>query len=331
MHIPDGYLSPQTCAALSAVMVPVWAGAAWKTARQLETREVPLLALGAAFSFVIMMFNIPVPGGTQVHAAGATLTAIVLGPWGACVALTVALAIQAFVFGDGGIWALGANCFNIAFVMPFAGYFFYRLCRGSASADGKQSTFAGAAAGYLAINLGALCMAVEFGLQPLLFHDAAGNPLYNPYPLEQALPAVALAHLTLGGLAEAAVTAAALGFAGRTLIRTARAGEARPAVGRLWYGLGGLALLCPLGLLAAGTAWGEWTGVEAEEIMRHVPAGLARLAGAWRHVPLPGYKLPGLERGFLPLAVGYILSALAGVGLVVAISRLVGRLLARKA
>ena len=55
MHIPDGYLSPQTCAALGAAMVPVWAGAAWKTARQLETREVPLLALGAAFSFVIMI------------------------------------------------------------------------------------------------------------------------------------------------------------------------------------------------------------------------------------------------------------------------------------
>ena len=77
------------------------------------------MAMAAAFSFVIMMFNIPLPGGTSAHAVGGTLLAVVLGPWAACICVTIALVIQALLFGDGGVWTFGANCFNMAFVMPF--------------------------------------------------------------------------------------------------------------------------------------------------------------------------------------------------------------------
>jgi len=70
-----------------------------------------------------MMFNVPIPGGTTGHAVGGVLAAILLGPWGACIVITVALVIQALLFGDGGITAIGANCFNMAFVLPFAGYY----------------------------------------------------------------------------------------------------------------------------------------------------------------------------------------------------------------
>src|SRR5512146_3361879 len=114
MHIPDGYLSPQTYVPLSAVMVPYLALAARKVQSTIRARNVPLLAMGAAFSFVIMMFNIPIPGGTTGHAVGAVIVAILLGPWAASVAVSIALIIQALMFGDGGITAMGANCFNMA-------------------------------------------------------------------------------------------------------------------------------------------------------------------------------------------------------------------------
>lgn len=73
------------------------------------------------------MFNLPIPGGTTAHAVGGTLLAVLIGPWAACLALTVTLLLQALLFGDGGILAFGANALNMAVIMPFVGYACYRL------------------------------------------------------------------------------------------------------------------------------------------------------------------------------------------------------------
>ena len=127
MHIPDGYLSPATCGAFYLAMVPFWARATRRVRKLARSRHVPLLAVGAAFSFLVMMFNIPVPDGTTAHAVGAVLIAILLGPWAAVIAVSIALAIQALFFGDGGVLAFGANAFNMAVVMPFVGYGVYKL------------------------------------------------------------------------------------------------------------------------------------------------------------------------------------------------------------
>src|SRR5437016_14248799 len=116
MHIPDGYLSPSTCAGLYAVSAPFWYVALNRVKRVLHTRMVPLLSVFAAFSFVIMMFNLPLPGGTTGHAVGMGAAAVILGPWASIVAISIALTIQAVFFGDGGITAIGANCFNMAIV-----------------------------------------------------------------------------------------------------------------------------------------------------------------------------------------------------------------------
>src|SRR5262249_10850005 len=118
MHIPDGYLSPETCATLGTAMVPVWATATRRGKKIGKPRFVPLLALGAAYAFLVMMFNVPIPDGTTAHAVGAVLIAVVLGPWAAVIAVSIALLIQALFFGDGGVLAFGANAFNMAFVMP---------------------------------------------------------------------------------------------------------------------------------------------------------------------------------------------------------------------
>ena len=136
MHIPDGYLGPQTYATLDVVIIK-------PMSKTLKAKQVPLMALGAAFSFVIMMFNVPIAGGSTGHAVGATLIAILLGPWAACLSVSIALITQALLFGDGGITAIGANCLNMAVIMPFVGYYIYRLVAGKAPGLGRRIAAAG--------------------------------------------------------------------------------------------------------------------------------------------------------------------------------------------
>src|SRR5918911_4740605 len=108
MHIPDGYLSPIISLGTGAVTVPAWAVAVRKVQAVLNQRTMPLLAIFSAFTFTIMMFNVPVPGGTTAHAVGGTLIAVVLGPWAAVIGVSMALILQALFFGDGGILAIFA-------------------------------------------------------------------------------------------------------------------------------------------------------------------------------------------------------------------------------
>jgi len=207
MHIPDGYLGPATSGVFYAVMVPIWIAVSNKAKKMLKSKQVPLLAIGAAFSFLIMMFNVPIPGGTTGHAVGGTLVAILLGPWAACIAVTVALVIQALLFGDGGITAIGANCFNMAFLSPFVGYYLYKLISHNASAASNRRMFAAGIAAYIGLNVAALAAGIEFGLQPLLHHTANGQALYCPYGLNVAVPAMLGEHLLIFGWVEAIVTA----------------------------------------------------------------------------------------------------------------------------
>jgi cobalt/nickel transport system permease protein len=205
MHIPDGYLSPQTYIPLYGVSVGFWVIAQRKLKKQLALKHVPYLAMAAAFSFLIMMFNIPIPGGTTGHAVGAAIIAILLGPWTAVMAVSVVLIIQAIVFGDGGITAIGANCFNMAVVMPFVSYGVFRLVKGK-SEGGLRLAVAAFLSGYLGLVVAALVTAVEFGIQPLIATAADGRPLYAPYPLSIAVPAMALEHLFPFGIVEGLAT-----------------------------------------------------------------------------------------------------------------------------
>lgn len=197
-------------------MLPVWYRASTTINKNLDIAKVPFMAMGAVFSFLIMMFNIPIPDGTTGHAVGSVLLAIALGPWMAIVATSVALFIQALIFGDGGILAFGANAFNMALLMPVTGYYIYRVIAGGALAGSGRQILAAGLAGYGALNLAALAAAIEFGIQPLLFTAPDGTPLYCPYGLEIAVPAMLLAHLTVAGVVEGVVTALALKFIVKT-------------------------------------------------------------------------------------------------------------------
>lgn len=215
MHIPENYLSPSTCAVLGAAMVPVWLVAVSKVRRHVPQEKLPLLGIAAALSFLGMMFNVPLPGGTTGHAVGGTLIAILFGPYAACLSVSVALLIQALFFGDGGILAFGANCFNMAVVLPFTGYAVYQFLRKRLTASSGEYMAAGLGA-YVGINAAALVAAIEFGIQPLLFTDAAGQALYCPYPLWISVPAMMIGHLTLFGLAEVVFTTAVLAYLRKT-------------------------------------------------------------------------------------------------------------------
>jgi cobalt/nickel transport system permease protein len=207
MHIPDGYLGPTTFGFFYAVMVPIWVAASKIVQKTLKAKQVPLLAIGAAFSFVIMMFNVPIPGGSTGHATGAVLIAILLGPWAACIAITIALVIQALLFGDGGITAIGANCFNIAFTMPFIGYYIYKAISFRTPIDSNRRVVAAGVASYIGINVAALLTAIEFGIQPLFHHSASGQAFYCPYGLNVTVPVMLGEHLLIFGWVEAIVTA----------------------------------------------------------------------------------------------------------------------------
>lgn len=324
MHIPDGYLGPQTYVPAFAVMAVAWTAATRTLQKTLRARQVPLLAVGAAFTFVVMMFNVPIPGGTTGHAVGAVLVAIMLGPWAAVVAVSLALIVQALLFGDGGITAIGANCLTMALVMPFSGWWTYRLVAGKAPVNSPRHWIGGAIGGYVGLNLAALATAVLFGIQPLLAQDAAGHPLYSPFGLKVAIPVMALGHLTVFGLVEALATGLVLKWfqkAAPEMLPQQVPRDAAPArsslLPRLAGGLIVMALLSPLGLylpakFGAGSAWGEWSADELAKIVGYVPKGLARDGGLWS-APLAGYTLQGQSESLLVIYAVYIASALIGI------------------
>jgi cobalt/nickel transport system permease protein len=212
VHIPDGFLGPYTYIGLFLIMIPIWLYAGYRLRKDLRSKQVPLLALSAAFSFVIMMFNLPIPGGSTGHAIGGAIIGIILGPWAAVVSISVALIIQALLFGDGGITAIGANCFNMAFVMPFSAYIIYRLISGKSEITSTRRLAAAIIAGYLSLSLAAGVAGVEFGIQPYLHHNSDGRPLYMMYGLEMTLPAMLGEHLLFFSFVEALVTGLIFGY-----------------------------------------------------------------------------------------------------------------------
>ena len=182
VHIPDGYISPETAVAMYGVAAPFWYTASRKLKRLMSGQTVPLLALFSAFSFTIMMFNVPIPGGTTAHAVGGTLAAIVMGPGPRSSRSRWRSIIQALFFGDGGITAIGANCFNMAIVLPLVGYGVYWLLSRDSDPLSRRRLVGAAIGAYLGINLAGpagRCRAWH----STVFWSHAGRALYAPYPL----------------------------------------------------------------------------------------------------------------------------------------------------
>lgn len=335
MHIPDGYLSPVTSIILFVLVLPFWVRGVQKLREKMSARNIPIVALFAAFSFVIMMFNVPLPGGTTGHAVGGALAAIILGPEIATIAISIALIIQAFFFGDGGILAIGANCFNMAVVLPYVAYAIYQAMTKNEAVNSKRRVIASAVGAWAGLTIAAFIAAVEFGIQPLLWHAADGTPLYAPYPLSVSIPAMVIPHILVASVIEGLVTALVIAYLIRVnqgaleMVNKAEVATETSSFAKwrgLWIGLAVLIVIAPIGLLAPGTAWGEWGAEELTSLgLTFIPKGLEQLSGFWS-APLPDYDVPALGNANL----AYILSALVGILITVLIVWLFSMLVTRK-
>lgn len=340
MHIPDGYLSPQTTIPALVIMAGIWYLAFRKIKINQNPQLIPSLALCAAFSFVIMMFNVPVVGGSSAHAVGAVLVAILVGPWAAIIAISTTLIIQAVVFGDGGIMAIGINCLNMAVIMPLIGYSIYRLISANAKLGSKRNLFAVFLGSMFGLICAAMAAAVEMGIQPIFFTDTHGLPLYGFYPLSITLPAMFIGHLIAGpidGVISMLAVAYVVKFAPQLIVRTNTTLPEKNLLGaqiKVNYKaiisiLAAVVILSPIGLLASGTAFGEWGTDEVKQIIGYIPTGMAQAADKW-HALFPDYSIPHLGETPLAMSFGYIASAIFGMVIISTLILLSARLTKHK-
>jgi cobalt/nickel transport system permease protein len=196
LHIPDGFLSGGVAAIAGVLAIASVAYALRVANLELDEARVPLLGVLAAFIFAVQMLNFPIVGGTSGHLLGATLAAILLGPWLACLVMAVVLTVQAFAFADGGISALGANVLNMGVLGALlAGALVGTLVR---VLPRSRGVFLAITAGvsWLAVMVGAGATSVELALS-------------DTVPLGTSLPAMLGVHALIG-IGEAVITAAAV-------------------------------------------------------------------------------------------------------------------------
>jgi len=323
MHIPDGYLAPAVAIALAVPTVPVWGLATQRVKKVLDNRTVPLLAIFSALSFTVMMFNVPVPGGTTAHGVGGTLIAVVLGPWAAVIAVSTALILQALFFGDGGILAIFANCLNMAIILPFVGYATYRLIAAGAPTLSTRRAIAAGIGAYVGISVAALAVGIELGIEPLLF-SSGGHALYSPYGLREAIPAMLAAHMLGASIVEGLITGLGVAYLQRRhpeyltslrgIFAPAEAAEGRPARRPLWQVVLATmgAAIVVLGLIGLAEGGGDpnrmfdadWSRVDwpsvGSMLLVTAAAGIVLVPAAYLLLPRP---IKRIGSAFVALAV----------------------------
>jgi cobalt/nickel transport system permease protein len=205
VHVPDGFLSPQTYVPAYLAAAGAWAYAARRLRRELDETLLPRLAVLSALSFALMSVMLPLPGGTSVHASGVGILAVVLGPWLTFATVSLVLLLQALLLGAGGVTVLPANALAMGLAGSAAACLGYRLV-------GRFGERAGLfAAGWLATVVPAALLAALLGIQPAIAQSADGQPLFFPFGLSVTLPAVLLPHAALG-VAEGLLTVLVVSF-----------------------------------------------------------------------------------------------------------------------
>ena len=300
MHIPDGFLSVAVSVGLWLLSALAVAYALRRLNVDMNERKIPLMGVLAAAIFAGQMLNFSVTGGTSGHLLGAAIATILLGPWAAVLVITAVVSVQALIFQDGGILALGANIFNMAIIGVTVAYFTYRtvlrLSRGQ-----KWGIFAGGfAAGWLSIFISALAVGLQLALS-------------GTSPANLAVPAMGAIHAVIG-IGEGLITVGALAFmysARRDLVL--QGSEGAPAGKAVW--VGGLVLALALAILAPLAS-------------RH-PDGLQWVAEQQGFLDLQrgagfgiihGYALPGVSNSAVATILAGVLGGLLVLGVVVGLA-----------
>jgi cobalt/nickel transport system permease protein len=198
MHIPDGFISAGTSLGAGVVAAGGVGVSIKKASQTLAEKQIPLCGLVSAFIFAVQMLNFPVAGGTSGHLLGGVLAAVLVGPWAAVICVSVVLAVQALVFADGGLSALGLNIVNMALVGALGGYVIFRGLRlVLPRTPGTVVVASGIAAG-LSVVLASIAFTVEYAI------GGTGNA-----SLSTVLGAMVGVH-TLIGIGEGIITALAV-------------------------------------------------------------------------------------------------------------------------
>lgn len=199
MHIPDGFLSPQTWIPAWGLAAGAWAWAARDLRQRLDESTVPRLAMLTALAYGLGLIMVPLPGGSSGHALGVALLTLLFGLKPAFLAYSGVLLLQALLFGAGGVTALGINALALGLAGGAVALGLFRLLRP------LQESLAVVVAAWGSVLSSALLLALVLGAQPLLASRADGTPLFFPFGWSITLPAMLIPHLFIG-LGEAALT-----------------------------------------------------------------------------------------------------------------------------
>ncbi len=288
MHIPDGFLSMPIlilCWILTAFFVGI---ALRRTQTELGSRQIPTMGVLTATIFAAQMLNFPVAGGTSGHLIGGALAAILLGPWAAVLIMTSVVTLQALIFLDGGLLALGANILFMGVLAPWAGYSVYRLLAG---VEERLATFVAA---WISVVIAATAVSLSLWLS-------------GTVALPIVLRAMVAVHALIG-IGEGLITLGILTFLRNTMPEQSTHTSAQPVHGvfsRSWRA--GLTLAFILALLSPlASSWPD--GLE------RVAEDTGFIGKAWDPLYnlLTDYTVPGLENPALStIAAGLIGTALA--------------------
>ncbi|MCL5995652.1 MAG: PDGLE domain-containing protein [Chloroflexi bacterium] len=303
MHVPDGFLSVPVSIVLWVVSIAAVGYALMRVNKDLGERQVPMMGVLAACIFAGQMLNFSVTGGTSGHLLGAALATILLGPWAGVLVLTCVVSVQALIFQDGGLLALGGNIFNMAVIGVTVSYAVYRVVQKIAAGRPWGTFVGGLAAAWFSIVIASLAAALELALS-------------GTSPANVAVPAMGGIHMLIG-IGEALITAGALAFLSATRRDLLKPGDATPAGGRLAWVIGllialGLAVISPI---ASSNPDGlEWV---AEQL------GFLQNAAEPTFTIIPDYVMPGVSSEALATIIAGVVGTLIvfGVALLVAYLR----------
>lgn len=289
MHIPDGFLSVAVSIVLWVLTVIAVAISLRRVSADLDERRVPMMGVLAAAIFAGQMLNFTVAGGTSGHLMGAAIATILLGPWAAILVMTTVVGIQALVFQDGGLLALGGNIFNMGVIGVLVSYTVYRAVQKIAGGQKWVLYVGGFSAAWLSIFIAALAVGLQLALSGIS-------------PANIAIPAMGGIHALIG-IGEGLITVGALVFIYASRRDLIEAGEKQQTGGAIvWFA--GLAIAIALAIaspLASSNPDGlEWVAEEK---------GFLDAAQGPLYEIIPDYVFPGVSNE----AVATIIAGIIGV------------------
>ena len=305
MHIPDGFLSVPIAVVCWMITILIVRVAVQRTNKSLGERQVPLMGVMAAFIFAAQMINFPIGLGTSGHLLGGALAAMLLGPWGGMLVMTVVIAVQGLLFQDGGLTVMGANILNMGLITVAVGYGLYRMAQGRSR---LIQMIVAALTAWLSVMAGALLTSFEIWL--------SGNA-----SVEIIVPAMLFVHALIG-IGEALITVAALSFIFYTRPDLVEQQDSSNERGRGWV-IAGIVIALMVVLVSPLASTNP-------DGLNRVAMDLGFIRTANSTVPtvglLSGYEIPGL--GFAPLS--RILSGAIGVAVVLFGGLVLGRAIQKR-